>query len=78
MCKKANRDENEQRGGKRKNPKKKKQVQTRYWGKKILQKYPSKHGVKKVKEIQQKHKNKKNIQKSDKYIFQKLKLIFNS
>lgn len=43
--------------------KKKKQVQTRYWGKKILQKYPSKHGVKKVKEIQQKHKNKKNIQK---------------
>lgn len=58
--------------------KKKKQVQTRYWGKKILQKYPSKHGVKKVKEIQQKHKNKKNIQKSDKYIFQKLKLIFNS
>lgn len=64
MCKKANRDENEQRGGKRKNPKKKKkQVQTRYWGKKILQKYPSKHGVKKVKEIQQKHKNKKNIQK---------------
>lgn len=56
---------------------KKKKCKQDDWGKKILQKYPSKHGVKKVKEIQQKHKNKKNIQKRW-YIYIFRKLIFNS